>query len=141
VEVSNYKHVARSFSPLQAPSFLSQYSGETLRSAHLLTILNAMIKPKTRRAEICAIAFYWFGELDWFLVTQDKKIKRKKHELEALRRAGLGAFIFTGRAERDIDSMMMLVLKSFNEMQRLATQTKRPFIFGISDRGSIDRLD
>jgi hypothetical protein len=85
--------------------------------------------------------FSRLAELGWFLVTQDKKIKRKKHELEALRRAGLGAFIFTGRAERDIDSMMMLVLKSFNEIQKLATQTKRPFIFGISDRGSIDRLD
>ena len=85
--------------------------------------------------------FSRLAELGWFLVTQDKKIKRKKHELEALRRAGLGAFIFTGRAERDVDSMMMLVLKSFNEMQTLATETKRPFIFGISDRGSIDRLD
>jgi PIN like domain len=85
--------------------------------------------------------FSRLGELGWFLVTQDKKIKRKKHELEALRRAGLGAFIFTGRAERDVDSMMVLVLKSFNEIQTLATQTKRPFIFGISDRGSIDRLD
>jgi PIN like domain len=85
--------------------------------------------------------FFRLGELGWFLVTQDKKIKRKKHELEALRRAGLGAFIFTGRAERNIDSMMMLVLRSFNEMQTLATETKRPFIFGISDRGSIDRLD
>jgi hypothetical protein len=85
--------------------------------------------------------FSRLAELGWFLVSQDKKIRRKKHELEALRRAGLGAFIFTGRAERDIDSMMMLVLKSFNEMQTLATETKRPFIFGISDRGSIDRLD
>ena len=85
--------------------------------------------------------FSRLAELGWFLVTQDKKIRRKKHELEALRRAGLGAFIFTGRAERDVDSMMMLVLKSFNEMQTLATETKRPFIFGISDRGSIDRLD
>ena len=85
--------------------------------------------------------FSRLGELGWFLVTQDKKIKRKKHELEALRRAGLGAFIFTGRAERDIDSMMMLVLRSFNEIQTLATETNRPFIFGISDRGSIDRLD
>lgn len=85
--------------------------------------------------------FSRLAELGWFLVTQDKKIRRKKHELEALRRAGLGAFIFTGRAERDVDSMMMLVLKSFNEMQTLATETKRPFIFEISDRGSIDRLD
>ena len=85
--------------------------------------------------------FSKLGELGWFLVTQDKKIKRKKHELEALRRAGIGAFIFTGRAERDVDSMMMLVLKQFNEMQRLAEETTRPFVFGISDKGSIDRLD
>ena len=85
--------------------------------------------------------FSRLGELNWFLVTQDKKIKRKKHELEALRRAGIGAFIFTGRAERDLDSMMMLVLKHFNEIQRLATETARPFIFGISDKGSFDRLD
>jgi hypothetical protein len=79
--------------------------------------------------------------LEWFLVTQDKKIKRKKHELQALRRAGIGAFIFTGRAERDLDSMMMLVLKNFGEIQRLAAETARPFIFGISDKGSFDRLD
>lgn len=85
--------------------------------------------------------FSRLAELGWFLVTQDKKIRRKKHELEALRRVGLGAFIFTGRAERDVDSMMMLVLRSFNEIQTLAAETKRPFIFGISDRGSIDRLD
>jgi PIN like domain len=85
--------------------------------------------------------FSRLGELSWFLVTQDKKIKRKKHELEALRRAGIGAFIFTGRAERDVDSMMMLVLKHFNEIQRLATETAGPFIFGISDKGSFDRLD
>ena len=85
--------------------------------------------------------FSRLGELGWLLVTQDKKIKRKKHELEALRRAGIGAFIFTGRAERDVDSMMMLVLKHFNEMQRLADETTRPFIFGISDKGSIERLD
>ena len=85
--------------------------------------------------------FSRLGELGWLLVTQDKKIKRKKHELEALRRAGIGAFIFTGRAERDVDSMMMLVLKHFQEMQRLADETTRPFVFGISDRGSIDRLD
>jgi len=85
--------------------------------------------------------FSRLSELNWFLVTQDKKIKRKRHELEALRRAGLGVFIFTGRAERDVDSMMVLVLKHFNEIQRLATATTRPFIFGISDKGSIDRLD
>jgi hypothetical protein len=85
--------------------------------------------------------FSKLGELAWYLVTQDKRIKRKKHELEALRQAGIGAFIFTGRAERDVDSMMMLVLRHFNEIQKVATETKRPFIFGISDKGSFNRLD
>ena len=85
--------------------------------------------------------FSKLGELGWFLVTQDKRIKRKKHELEALRQAGIGAFIFTGRAERDVDSMMVLLLRHFSEIQRLASETKRPFIFGVSDRGSFDRLD
>lgn len=85
--------------------------------------------------------FSRLGELNWLLVTQDKRIKRKKHELEALRRARIGAFIFTGRAERNVDSMMMLVLKHFDEIQQLAKETARPFIFGISDKGSFDRLD
>lgn len=93
------------------------------------------------RGTVDQVLFSRLGELGWLLVTQDKKIKRKKHELEALRRAGIGAFIFTGRAERDVDSMMMLVLKHFQEMQRLADKTTRPFVFGISDKGSIDRLD
>ena len=85
--------------------------------------------------------FSKLGELGWFLVTQDKRIKRKKHELEALRQARIGAFIFTGRAERDVDSMMVLLLRHFSEIQRLTSETKRPFIFGVSDRGSFDRLD
>lgn len=85
--------------------------------------------------------FRKLGELEWVLVTQDQNIKRKKHEREAMKQAMLGAFIFTGRAERDIDSMTILILKHFQRMETFAASTKRPFIFGISDKGSIDRLD
>jgi hypothetical protein len=85
--------------------------------------------------------FSRLGELSWFLVTHDKKIKRKNMNWKHYGGPAIGAFIFTGRAERDVDSMMMLVLKHFNEIQRLATETARPFIFGISDKGSFDRLD
>ena len=85
--------------------------------------------------------FSKLGELGWYLITQDKRIRRKKHELEALKQAAIGAFIFTGRAERDVDSMMLLVLTHFSQIQSLASETPKPFVFGISDRGSIDRLD
>ena len=85
--------------------------------------------------------FRKLGELEWILVTQDQNIKRKKHEREAMKQAMLGAFIFTGRAERDIDSMAILILKHFKQMENFAASTRRPFLFGISDKGSIDRLD
>jgi hypothetical protein len=84
--------------------------------------------------------FAKLGQLEWFLVTQDKKIRRKRHELEAIKQAGIGAFIFTGRAEKGVEEMTIMVLRHFGEMERLASRTKRPFIFGISDRGSIEQL-
>jgi len=85
--------------------------------------------------------FQKLGELGWILVTQDQNIKRKKHERAAMKQAALGAFIFTGRAEKDIDSMTILILKHFQQMQNFESSTRRQFIFGISDKGSIDRLD
>jgi predicted nuclease of predicted toxin-antitoxin system len=85
--------------------------------------------------------FAKLGQLEWILVTQDQHIKRKKHEREAMKQAKIGAFIFSGRAEKDIDTMTILILKHFRQMENFAGTTKPPFIFGISDKGSIDRLD
>jgi hypothetical protein len=48
---------------------------------------------------------------------------------------------FIGRAEKAIDSMTILILKHFRQMENFAGSTKRPFMFGISDKVSIDRLD
>ena len=55
--------------------------------------------------------FSRLSELSWFLVTQDKIIKRKKHELEALRRAGLGAFIL------EVDSAIRLGLARYRPIE------------------------
>jgi hypothetical protein len=85
--------------------------------------------------------FAKLGQVGWFLVTQDQRIKRKKHEREAMKQAQIGAFIFMGRAERSVDDMMIQILRHFAQMERFAQSTTRPFIFGISDKGSIDRLD
>jgi hypothetical protein len=85
--------------------------------------------------------FAKLGQLGWYLVTQDENIKRKKHEREAMKQERIGAFIFTGRAERNIDSMMILILKHFEQMETFAVSTSRPFVFGISYKRASDRLD
>ena len=80
------------------------------------------------------------GDKGWFLVTQDKRIRSRPHERRALLGAGVGAFVFTGRAERSTDELAILILKHLQRIKELAAKTERPFIFGISDRGKFERL-
>lgn len=77
----------------------------------------------------------------WDWVSHDKGVTRKPHERAAMRGAGIGAFILTGRAQRSPQQMMIFVLQHIDEMVRLAERTHRPFIYGLSDRPKIQRLD
>lgn len=77
----------------------------------------------------------------WFLVTQDERINRKPHERKAMTDAGIGAFIFTGRAVKSNLEMMRLVLRVLPEMYKHAARTNRPFVYGITDQGVFRRLD
>ncbi len=58
-----------------------------------------------------------------------------------MKQAGVGAFIFTGRAEKSVEQMTIKILQHLDEIEHLAQGTNRPFIFGISDRGAIERLE
>lgn len=74
---------------------------------------------------------------DYILVTQDQRMTRKKHQRQAIRDAGLGVFVLTGRAEKSNDDLVVLLLQCWSEITRPATRSPRPFIFGISDRRKI----
>lgn len=76
----------------------------------------------------------------WLLVTQDANIRRKPHQRAALIQAGIGAFILTGRAQRSVEDMMAFLLGRFTDINALAAATTPPFIFGVPDRGRIERL-
>ena len=78
---------------------------------------------------------------DWFLVTQDKQMRHKKHQCRAMLEAGLGVFILTGRAVKTNHKMVLLLLQCWDEIEKNAGRTSRPFIFGISDLRVFKRLD
>ncbi len=77
---------------------------------------------------------------DWVLITQDKKMRRKKHQRQAILDAGLGVFVLIGRAEKSNDALVVLLLQCWPALTKLASQTPRPFIFGISDRRKIEPI-
>lgn len=83
--------------------------------------------------------FAFLAGKDWLLVTQDERIRKRPHQRQALLAAGVGAFILTGRADRNVEQTLQFLLSRLDEMRRLAGAA-RPFIFGVPDKGKIDRL-
>lgn len=76
----------------------------------------------------------------WVLVTQDEKIRKRPHELAALRRARVGAFVLTGRGGRDVEQMLAFLAACLPGMRKVVAAAERPFVYGINDRGQFTRL-
>jgi hypothetical protein len=79
----------------------------------------------------------------WILVTQDARMSKNPHQRAAILEAGIGAFAFIGTAtaQKSLRKMAAFVLDVADEMIEKASTTRRPFIWGITDRKKFRRLD
>lgn len=84
--------------------------------------------------------FAFAAEHEWLLVTQDVRIRRNPHQRAALMQAGIGAFILTGRTGRSVEQMMIFLLERFPAIVRAAAESRPPYIWGVPDRGRLERL-
>ncbi len=82
-------------------------------------------------------------ERDWFLITLDAKMSKHPAQRQAILDAGLGVFVFTGSslAQRSFREIVAFVIGVTDTILDKAQTTKRPFIWGISDRRVFARLD
>ncbi len=76
----------------------------------------------------------FIAEKDWYFVSQDSKITKRPHERAALLQAGIGAYFYTGRAERSVDQLMVLILETLPKIKAHAATARRPFMMGITDQ-------
>jgi len=84
--------------------------------------------------------FSFLSSQGWVLVTQDARINRKPHQRRALLESGIGAFILTGKAARSVEEMMVFLLERMPQILDSAQDSAPPYIFGVPDRGKIERL-
>jgi hypothetical protein len=82
-------------------------------------------------------------ERDWFLITLDARMSKRPAQRQAILDAGLGVFVFTGSSlpQRSFREIVAFVIGVTDTILERARTTKRPFIWGISDRRVFDRLD
>jgi len=77
-------------------------------------------------------------ERGWYLVTRDKKIRPRPHEIDALLRSNVGAFTFTQKRDPLRWGWVELVVRRWVEIQEFADSHERPFVAGIPERGRIE---
>ena len=74
------------------------------------------------------------------LVTKDQKIMKRQHELAAFRSSGIGAFIFTGTAQRTLAEEAAFVLSVIANVLKTASHTRAPYVFRVTDLKRIEKL-
>lgn len=79
------------------------------------------------------------GARDWVVLSKDDMIRRRSHEVEALRQASVRAFLLTS-AKLDGPRMAALFGKLALKMARLAINTPAPFVFAVNSAGKLTRI-
>ena len=86
-------------------------------------------------AEWLAIA----GRNGWIVLMRDQRIRYRTIERDALKRAAVGAFVFTGGQATARDTAEAIVPK-LRKMGSIATSERKPFLYSLSARGSLTRV-
>jgi hypothetical protein len=71
------------------------------------------------------------GRRGWIVLTKDQRIRRRPHELQALRVAKVRAFVLTSQHLRG-DEMAAIFVKHLSRIERLALKEKPPFIAQVT---------
>lgn len=77
---------------------------------------------------------------EYFFVTADRHIRKRVQERTALIGAGVGTFVFSGRARRTGKDWLELIFRRWGDIVHYAGHHAPPFIVQVPDRGAIERL-
>ncbi len=70
------------------------------------------------------------GANGWFVLTCDVQIRWRPHELEALERAGVGAFMVRAKGQRSAE-LVTAVVSAMPRMLKVARSRRRPFVCAL----------
>jgi predicted nuclease of predicted toxin-antitoxin system len=77
----------------------------------------------------------YVGENDYFVITADKKIKKRVAEKEIYKDFKVGVFVIKITSGKGILDITIQLLKNWEAMKEIAQREKKPFMFKVPDRG------
>lgn len=79
------------------------------------------------------------GSEDWVVILRDKRIRRRPGERDALRKAGVRAFVLTGAGNYTRWQIMALLTARWAAIERVALEHSGPYIYSVT-QGGVERL-
>ncbi len=81
------------------------------------------------------------GKNHWLVLTKDERIRYRIAEIEALRKAGVKAFVLTARKDLTGQEMAAILVKALPKIRRLASKQPPPFIAKVGRDSSVALLE
>lgn len=75
--------------------------------------------------------FAWLEGRDWLLVTQDRNMSKKKHQIAEIQRHKVGGFVLVGKNDRTVEQMCSFIIDCLQKMRARANED-RPFLYAIT---------
>lgn len=79
------------------------------------------------------------GRRRWIVLTKDERIRYRPHEVAAIERAQVGAFVLTTARMRGVEMAALFATVAL-KLARLAINTPRPFVFALNGSGQLRRV-
>ncbi len=77
----------------------------------------------------------FIGKNGMFLITRDKKIRKRPLELEALKRYKVGAFFLGGKTMGRWDQIKQII-RAWSKIREIAGKTRLPFAYNVTRSGN-----
>lgn len=81
------------------------------------------------------------GAKGWIVVTRDDRIRYRVAEKQALRRAGVRAFVLAARGDLRVEQLAEIFLRAVPKIRRMIAEQKPPFIAKISRDATVVMLN
>lgn len=105
---------------------------QLLKPPHQIEYHQAHFAPMTPDEEWLAT----IGERGWVVVAQDYRFHRRPHELDAIKRFGVGVFYLWG-ANASRWEIARVFMKAIDAIELAEATTPRPFVFRILKDGRL----
>ena len=80
------------------------------------------------------------GREGWLAIMRDKRIRSRLGERRALLENGVGCFVLNQRENFTRWQYLKLIVSRLDEMERIFSETTRPFIYTLSRTGILTRF-